>query len=65
MKAITQDRYGSAGVLEFVDIDRPTAGDDDVLVQVHAAGLDQGAIHFMTGLPRPVRSHRSSTERTR
>jgi NADPH:quinone reductase-like Zn-dependent oxidoreductase len=55
MKAIAQDRYGSAGVLKLVDIDRPTAGDDDVLVQVHAAGLDQGAVHFMTGLPYLLR----------
>jgi NADPH:quinone reductase-like Zn-dependent oxidoreductase len=55
MKAITQDRYGSAGVLKLAEIDRPTAGDDEVLVAVHAAGVDRGAVHLMTGLPYLLR----------
>ncbi|MFG1708017.1 NAD(P)-dependent alcohol dehydrogenase [Nonomuraea sp. M3C6] len=38
-----------------MDIDRPVTGDDDVLVHVHAAGLDQGAIHLMTGMPYLMR----------
>jgi len=33
MKAIVQDRYGSADVLEFRDIEEPAIGDDDVLVR--------------------------------
>jgi len=32
MKAIVQDVYGSADVLEFRDIPSPTIGDDEVLV---------------------------------
>ena len=55
MKAIVQDRYGSAEVLELRDIEKPTAGDDDVLVRVHAAGVDPGVWHLMTGLPYLVR----------
>ncbi|MEV6987148.1 NAD(P)-dependent alcohol dehydrogenase [Sphaerisporangium sp. NPDC051017] len=55
MKAIMQDRYGSEDVLKLQDIEKPTAGDDDVLVQVRAAGVDQGVWHLMTGLPYPVR----------
>jgi NADPH:quinone reductase-like Zn-dependent oxidoreductase len=55
MKAIVQDRYGSAAVLELRDIEKPTAGDDDVLVRVHAAGVDPGVWHLMTGLPYLVR----------
>ena len=51
MKAIVQDTYGSPDVLELRDIDRPVVGDDDLLVRVHAAGVDQGVWHFMTGLP--------------
>ena len=51
MKAITQDRYGEADVLRLREIDRPTIGDDDVLVRVRAAGVDQGVWHLMTGLP--------------
>lgn len=50
-----QDRYGSADVLELKTIDRPTAGDDQVLVRVHAAGLDQGVWHLMAGMPYLVR----------
>jgi NADPH:quinone reductase-like Zn-dependent oxidoreductase len=55
MKAIVQDAYGSADVLELRDIDKPEAGDGEVLVRVHAAGVDRGAWHLMTGLPYPIR----------
>ena len=55
MKAIVQDRYGSADVLELSDIDKPAPGDDEVLVRVHAAGVDPGVWHLMTGLPLPIR----------
>ncbi|MGK5444219.1 NAD(P)-dependent alcohol dehydrogenase [Micromonospora sp. URMC 105] len=55
MKAIVQDRYGPADVLQLRDIDPPQPGDDDVLVQVRAAGVDPGVWHLMTGLPYPVR----------
>ncbi len=55
MKAIIQNTYGSADVLEFVEIDKPVAGDNDVLVRVHAAGLHIGDWHIMTGLPYMLR----------
>jgi NADPH:quinone reductase-like Zn-dependent oxidoreductase len=55
MKAIVQETYGSPDVLELRDIERPVVGDRDVLVQVHAAGVDPGVWHFMTGLPYLVR----------
>ena len=55
MKAIVQDRYGSADVLELTDIDKPVVGSDDVLVRVHAAGAHIGDWHLMTGLPYLVR----------
>lgn len=51
MKAITQDRYGSADVLEFRDVDAPVPGDNDVLVRVHAAGCGPDVWHVMTGQP--------------
>jgi NADPH:quinone reductase-like Zn-dependent oxidoreductase len=51
MKAIVQDRYGSADVLELRHIDEPEVGDGEVLVRVHAAGVDRGVWHLMTGLP--------------
>jgi NADPH:quinone reductase-like Zn-dependent oxidoreductase len=55
MKAIVHDAYGSADVLELRDVDRPGIADDEVLVRVHAAGVDRGVWHVMTGLPYPVR----------
>jgi len=55
MKAIVQDVYGSADVLELRDIDPPVIGPDEVLLQVHAAGVEPGVWHLMTGLPYLVR----------
>src|ERR671920_1778566 len=55
MKAIVRDTYGSPDVLELRDIDRPEIQDDEVLVRVHAAGVDRGVWHIMTGLPYPIR----------
>jgi len=55
MKAIVQDSYGSADVLQLRDVDEPTVGDEDVLLRVRAAGVDPGVWHLMTGLPYLVR----------
>jgi NADPH:quinone reductase-like Zn-dependent oxidoreductase len=55
MKAIVQDSYGSPDVLELRDIDRPEIEDEEVLLGVHAAGVDRGVWHLMTGLPYPIR----------
>lgn len=51
MKAIRFDRYGPPGVLELRDVPVPTVGDDEVLVRVHAAGLNPQDWHLMVGLP--------------
>ena len=55
MKAIVQDRYGSAEVLELREVEKPQPGDDELLIRVHAAGIDPGVWHLMTGLPYLVR----------
>jgi NADPH:quinone reductase-like Zn-dependent oxidoreductase len=55
MKAIVQDRYGSADVLELREVEKSHPGDDEVLIRVHAAGIDPGVWHLMTGLPYLVR----------
>ena len=55
MKAIVQDTYGSADVLELRDIDKPAVGHDDVLLRVHAAGVNPGVWHAMTGRPYLMR----------
>jgi NADPH:quinone reductase-like Zn-dependent oxidoreductase len=55
MKAIVQDTYGSTEVLELRDIAKPVPTDNQVLVRVHAAGLDRGVWHVMAGMPYLVR----------
>jgi NADPH:quinone reductase-like Zn-dependent oxidoreductase len=55
MKAIVQDRYGSADVLEFRDIEEPVVGENDVLVRVQAAGCGPDVWHLMTGMPYMAR----------
>ena len=55
MTAIVQDRYGSSDVLRTAQLARPTAGAGEVLLRVHAAGLDRGTWHLMTGTPYAVR----------
>lgn len=55
MKAITQDRYGSADVLRLREIEEPTPGDHEVLVRVQAAGIARGVLHLMTGEPYLIR----------
>jgi NADPH:quinone reductase-like Zn-dependent oxidoreductase len=55
MKAIVQDRYGSADVLEFRDIEEPVVGENQVLVRVHAAGCGPDVWHLMTGMPYMAR----------
>lgn len=55
MKAIVQDVYGPADVLELRDIDRPVPGPDEVLIRVRAAGAGPDVWHLMTGLPYPAR----------
>jgi NADPH:quinone reductase-like Zn-dependent oxidoreductase len=55
MKAITQDRYGSADVLRLRNIEEPTPGETEVLVRVRAAGIARGVLHVMTGAPYLMR----------
>ena len=55
MKAIVQDTYGSTDVLQLREINRPMPTDNEVLVQVRAAGLHRGDWHVMTGLPYMIR----------
>lgn len=55
MRAITQTRYGNSDVLRLAQVPRPVVRDDQMLIRVHAAGLDRGTEHLMTGKPYAVR----------
>ena len=50
-----RETYGPPEELRFGDVAEPVIGDDDVLVRVVAAGVDQGVWHLVTGLPRAIR----------
>jgi NADPH:quinone reductase-like Zn-dependent oxidoreductase len=51
MKAFVWAQYGPPSVLEFGDVDSPVVKDDEVLVCVHAASLNQGDLDYLYGKP--------------
>lgn len=55
MRAIVQREYGSADVLRSEIVELPEIAADEVLIEVHAAGLDRGVWHLVTGQPYLVR----------
>ncbi|HUQ01687.1 MAG TPA: NAD(P)-dependent alcohol dehydrogenase, partial [Kofleriaceae bacterium] len=55
MNAVLQSAYGTTDVLSVGTIPRPVAGEGEVIVRVHAAGVDRGTWHFMTGRPYLMR----------
>jgi NADPH:quinone reductase-like Zn-dependent oxidoreductase len=55
MRAIVQRRYGDAEGLRQERIAIPDVAAGEVLVKVHAAGLDRGTWHLMTGRPYLMR----------
>ena len=50
-----QDSYGPADMLELREVGPPTVGDDQVLIRVHAAGVNMADWHMMTGKPYLMR----------
>ena len=55
MKAIVRHEYGSPDILELQDIDKPVAKSDEVLVRVHAAGVNMADVDYMLGRPNFAR----------
>ncbi|MDD2761303.1 MAG: NADP-dependent oxidoreductase [Methylomonas sp.] len=54
MKALTFKRYGKSPEISFSDISRPTPKPDELLVTVHAAGLNPIDNMIPTGMFKPV-----------
>jgi NADPH:quinone reductase-like Zn-dependent oxidoreductase len=55
MKAIVYCDYGSAEVLRYQDIPKPTLAEDEILVRVRAAGVNPLDSHYMRGTPYIMR----------
>jgi NADPH:quinone reductase-like Zn-dependent oxidoreductase len=55
MKAVVYHNYGSPDVLKCEEIEKPTAGDNEVLIKVRAASVNPLDWHFMRGTPYVVR----------
>ncbi|MGB8361355.1 MAG: alcohol dehydrogenase catalytic domain-containing protein, partial [Acidimicrobiia bacterium] len=55
MRAVVQDRYGSAEILTTGKVHLPVIAADEVLIEVVAAGVDRGVWHLVTGRPYLVR----------
>ena len=55
MRAIVHDRYGTPEVLQLRTIDRPRIASTQALIEVHAAGVDRGVAHLVTGTPYLIR----------
>jgi NADPH:quinone reductase-like Zn-dependent oxidoreductase len=56
MKAIVYRNYGSPDVLHCEDVEKPSPGDDEVLIRIRAAAANPMDYHLMTGayIMRPV-----------
>ena len=55
MKAIVYHSYGSPDVLKCEEIEKPTPGDDEVLIKVRAASLNPLDWRIMRGVPPILR----------
>lgn len=55
MRAIVYSNYGSPDVLRCGEIEKPTAGDNEVLIKVRAASVNPYDWHFMRGMPYLLR----------
>jgi NADPH:quinone reductase-like Zn-dependent oxidoreductase len=55
MKAIVYSNYGSPDVLRCEEIEKPTVGDHEILIEVRAASVNPHDWHFMRGTPYFVR----------
>ncbi len=55
MKAIRYNQYGSPEVLRLMEVDRPSPGEGEVLVRIHAAAANPLDWHFMRADPFFIR----------
>ena len=55
MKAIIHETYGYPEVLQYKEMERPSPGEHEVLVEIHAASLNAGDLNDLKGRPLFIR----------
>ena len=58
MKAFVVDKYNKKGILRLAEMPEPELGDNDVLVEVHAAGVNLLDSKIKTGEFKPILPYR-------
>lgn len=53
IKGLIRAEYGDSELLQIATLERPLPRENEVLIRVKAAGLDDGQWHLMTGRPGP------------
>ncbi len=56
MRAVVQTQYGGREALELREVDRPALGEGNVLIRVHATGVNDGDWALLQGKPYFVRA---------
>src|SRR5260370_41397887 len=51
MKAIVRIRYGPPDVLQFLDVEKPTPSDNEVLIKLYAASVNPLDLFTLRGAP--------------
>ena len=51
MKAVVYTKYGPPEVLQLKQVEKPTPGDDEVLIKVHAASVNSWDWDLLRGVP--------------
>lgn len=55
IKAFVRSEYGTPDILELKEVTKPSPGDDEVLVRVHASSVNMADVDFMLGRPKIAR----------
>ena len=48
MRAVIHKKYGSPDLLQLVELEKPVAKENEVIVKIHAASVNQYDWHFLT-----------------
>ena len=55
MRAAVHTRYGPPEVVEVIDVEKPTAGANELLVKVHASTVNRTDCAYRAGTPPFIR----------